>query len=87
MAKQHLPIAVPEMVDSQLWVKLENALGDPVKAMFFPITRYRNVLNRPRLVTESDNVANMPNGEFMLVTTEVEDVDEEVIFNLYKQTW
>ena len=85
MAKQKLPVG--GYMDSLIWVKVENAVGELTKYVFYPITRYRNIMNRPRVISESDNVAATPNGEFHLVTTDIEDVDEQVLFELYRQTW
>lgn len=85
MAKEKIPVG--GLMDSLLWVKAETAVGEIVKYVFYPITRYRNILNRPRVVSETDSVATTPNGDFHLVTTDIEDVDEQVLFELYRQTW
>lgn len=85
MAKQNVPVG--GSIDSILWAKVETAVGEFARYAFYPITRYVNILNRPRVISEIDNVAATPNGEFHLVVTDVEDVDEDVLYDLYRQTW
>ena len=77
MAKERLPYGGD--LDLLLHGKVENHLGDPQKYTVYPITRYRNVLNRPRLITESMSVSSTPYGEFSLVTTDVIDVDDDKV--------
>lgn len=86
MAKEKLP--VEGAVDTLLWGKMEKGpQGDLAKFQVYPITRYRNVLNRPKLVTEAQSIAGVAYGEFELVTTDVVDVDDELVANLYRQIW
>lgn len=73
--------------DEMLWGKEEDSNGKIKKRGIFPITRYDNILNRPRTITEDGSIANTPNADFHLVVTETEEVSDDVIFKLFGQTW
>ncbi len=78
---------VAGFMDNLLWGKQKNASGNDVKYGVFPITRYRNVLNRPRVIPEEGNIAVTPNGDFHLVVTDIEDIDDDAVYALYRQNW
>lgn len=62
----------------------ENDTEDKKDVVGFPITRYDNVLNRPRAV---DQPGKAKNSEFALFVCESEEVDDEDMFNLYGTIW
>lgn len=57
------------------------------KRILFPFTRYDNILNRPLVLDKGEGIENSNNPDFLLVTTETEEVDDAVIYDLYKQEW
>lgn len=73
--------------DQMTWIKNEDENGRLRKTGIFPITRYPNVLNRPRTITEGETLAQTPNADFHLLTTDVEEVVDDKIFELFGQTW
>lgn len=73
--------------DTMLWEKEEGENGDIKKMGIFPISRYDNMLNRPRTVTEDSSLALTPNANFHLVVTETEEVTDDEIFKLFGQIW
>lgn len=86
ITKSHLDVT--GYVDGQMWIRHQGSSeSDLSKRGFFPFTRYNCILNRPRVITESVRLADTPNMDFALVTSEVEDVPEDDIFALYKQSW
>lgn len=74
-------------MDNLLWGKQENSKGESVKYGVFPFTRYGNVLNRPRVISEEGNIAATANGDFHVVVTDIEDVSEDDVFKLFRQNW
>lgn len=80
-----LPLA--GYADAMLWGKVEDVDGEDHKYGIFPTTRYRNVMNRPRLIMENQSVSDTANADFHLVCTDVEVVDDEEVFSLFKQAW
>lgn len=54
------------------------------KRIIFPATRYSNVLNRP-VVTES--VESSKNPDFLLLSTDSEELDDKDIYELFGQEW
>lgn len=85
MANEHLDVAGYH--DGLDWYVEELPDGTIKKHAFFPITRYRNNLNRPRVITENSSMAATPNADFHLLTTEVEEVSDDLIYELMGQTW
>lgn len=85
MADRYLPEG--NYLDVLNWGKTEDDLGESIKHVVFPITRYRNILNRPRLIDEDVSVATVPSGDFHFVTTAVEEVDDNTIYDYFKQIW
>lgn len=73
--------------DTILWGKEEGDNGDIKKMGIFPISRYDNMLNRPRTVDEESSLAVTPNANFHLVVTETEEVSDDIIFELFGQIW
>ena len=82
---QHLDVS--GYGDTMLWGKEEGENGDIKKMGIFPISRYENMLNRPRTVTEDTSLAVTPNANFHLVVTETEEVSDDTIFELFGQIW
>lgn len=73
--------------DTFLWGKEEGENGDIKKKGIFPISRYDNMLNRPRVITEDSSIAVTPNANFHLAVTDVEEVSDDKIFELFGQIW
>lgn len=73
--------------DILLWGKEEGEDGSIVKRGIFPISRYDNMLNRPRTINEDTSLAVTPNADFHLVVTETEEVSDDEIFKLFGQIW
>lgn len=73
--------------DTMLWGKFEEDNGDIEKRGIFPVTRYANVMNRPRTITEDSSLASTPNADFHMVVTEVEEVSDDTIYDLFGQIW
>ena len=53
----------------------------------FPITRYANVLNRPKVLEPGALVKNANNPDFLLVATSEEEVDDNMIYDFFNQNW
>lgn len=83
---QH-PTNITGYSDLLLWEKEEDQNGKISRRGIFPFTRYPNILNRPRVITEESSVAVTPNADFHLLTTETEEVDDDTIYNLIGQVW
>ena len=81
--------ALPEggYYDHLEWAKMELPDGKEVKVVVFPITRYPNILNRPRVITEKSSMAVTPNANFPLLTTDDSEVSDDVIYEMFKQYW
>ena len=50
----------------------------------FPITRYDNVLNAPKV---TDDPSKAENSEFILMTSEESEVDSNTIYDLIGKRW
>ena len=85
-ASEHLNVL--GYTDDVIWNKVEDIDGKVLgKRGIFPFTRYRCILNRPRLIKEGDSITSTPNANFHLLVTDTEEVNDDVIFDLFKQTW
>lgn len=73
-----------ESMDVLMWGKQEADDGSLSKSITYPTTRYGAVLNRPRVLSTIDG---SPAGPFHLVITGVEEVDDDDVFDMYKQMW
>lgn len=62
-------------------VKKENKES---QVAIFPITRYDNILNAPKVVSKVDDSHN---PSFMLLETETENVDDNIIFDMLNDEW
>lgn len=68
------------------WAKTEE--GETLsKQGVFPVTRYEDVLNRPRALHLSKPLVSAPTASFHLVVTDVLEVDDDTIFEWYNQVW
>ena len=83
--KKRLPIG--GYFDHMEWAKMETPDGDIQRFGVFPITRYRNILNRPRIITEESSMAATTNADFHFLTTEVEEVSDDLVFGWMGQIW
>lgn len=69
------------------WSKFETPDGRTVKCPSFPVTRYPNILNRPRVIDENSTMALTPNANFHLLTTSVGELSDDIIYEMFGQTW
>lgn len=77
--------------DVMLWRKEEkkdvSGNSSVERVGVFPIGRYDNILQRPRLIEENISLMDTPNLNFALVATAVEEVSDDVIYELFGQIW
>lgn len=69
------------------WAKRELLDGTIKRFAVFPVTRYHNILNRPRVITEESSMAATTNADFHLLTTDVEEVSDDEIYSMMGQIW
>ena len=70
-----------EVSDVLLHLKEENELGATDEQIILPYTRYGNVFNSPKVVTDTSEVAN--GAPFNLLVLAEEEMTEAQINNLY----
>lgn len=70
--------------DTPLWAKRELPDGSMEKIMFFPITRYANIIGKPSVTR---NVMNLANPDFAFLATREVEISDDVIFDRANQTW
>lgn len=78
-----------KMISVLLWNKGEvDEDGIPKKKqMMFPISRYIDIMNRPRFVSTNQHIDGSAVGEILFVATGIEEVDEETVFGYFGQKW
>lgn len=57
---------------------------EPTQVIGFPFTRYDNILNRPKVVTDP---AASNNPDFALLQTDEVEVEDEDVFDLFGVRW
>jgi hypothetical protein len=70
--------------DTPLWGTMANAEGEKVRVLSFPITRYDNVLGRPKMLT---NMETAVPSDFAFLKVGEREVPDDVIFQKADQTW
>lgn len=77
--------------DVMLWRKEEkkdvNNDTSVERVGVFPIGRYDNILQRPRMLPENTSLMDTPNLNFALVATETEEISDDVVYELFGQIW
>ena len=58
--------------------------GVDEERIVFPVTRYDNVLNAPKV---TDDPLNAENSEFILMASEESEVESNVIYSLIGKRW
>ncbi len=53
----------------------------------FPIGRYGNILQRPRILPQGTSIVDTPNVNFAMITSGTEEVSDDVIYELFGQIW
>ena len=80
-----VPFNVTGNIDALLWAKDKE--NERSKKRMFPVTRYHAILNRPKLITEETSIAAEPMADFHLAVLSMQEVDDDTIFNMFKQVW
>lgn len=70
--------------DAPLWGTVIDENGIKKRVLAMPITRYSNILGRPRAVV---NVANAGLMDFALMKAKVTDINDEEVYNRANQAW
>lgn len=72
-----------EVSDILLHLKEENEIGATGEEIVLPFTRYDNVLNRPRVVSDTSEVANgAPFNLLVLAEEEMSDAEINALYNM-----
>lgn len=71
--------------DTPLWGEVEDPeTGEMVKVMCMPFTRNANVIGRPQL---GSTVTTSLGQDILFLQTAVHEMDDNLIFDIAKQTW
>jgi hypothetical protein len=70
--------------DTPMWGHMTTDEGETVRVMVLPITRYDNILGRPRLITDMEKA--IPTDISLLKAGERE-VSDAIIFQKADQSW
>lgn len=70
--------------DTPLWGKTVNENGEEVESLLFPVTRYKNIVGRPAVVTDMNDI--IPTDMALLKVSE-DEIGDDVIYELTGQIW
>jgi hypothetical protein len=71
--------------DTPFWGKVKDPeSGDDKRAMAMPITRYDNIVGRPKAIDDMDDASMAP---ILLLKTKESTISDQTIFNLVGQIW
>ena len=71
--------------DTPLWAKRKLEDGTVEKIMCFPVTRYDNIIGKPAVVSNVNDIIGIP--EFSLLKTQELEIPDDEIFGRANQSW